>query len=142
MTRNVAKASNVAQQRQTMNSRVLKIMNDDEKRCEGFKRCAASNVAQQRQTMNNSALQVMNDDEKRCEATARRREAASRCAATTKGNNEHLNVEKRRAGLQRCKTFDAKRPHFDQVEYKAILSSMIFFCTIVLRSIRREASEL
>ena len=44
------------------------------------------------------------------QATARRREAASRCAATTKGNNEHLNVEKRRAGLQRCETFDAKRP--------------------------------
>ena len=48
------------------------------------------------------------------QATARRREAASRCAATTKGNNEHLNVEKQRARLQRCETFDAKRPHFDQ----------------------------
>ena len=48
------------------------------------------------------------------QATARRREAASRCAATTKGNNENLNVEKQRAGLQRCETFDMKRPHFDQ----------------------------
>ena len=69
MTRNVA--ANVAQQRQTMNSSVLQIMNDDEKRCEGFKRCAA------RQTMNNSVLQIMDDDEK-C--------GGKRCAATT--NNE------------------------------------------------------
>jgi hypothetical protein len=73
MTRNVAKASNVAQQRQTMNSSVLQIMNDDEKRCEGFKRCAA------RQTMNNSVLQIMDDDEKRCEGL-------KRCVATA--NNE------------------------------------------------------